>query len=92
MTSPATRTTSIDIPSTAVELRTASPRSAFAMTGWPSVTDARSTALAERPARSWELALKSDDVPGVDYEASFYVPVYARSRQAAGASARDTCG
>jgi hypothetical protein len=42
--------------------------------------DARTSALAERPARYWELAVKSDDVPGVDYDASFYVPVYARSR------------
>ena len=38
------------------------------------------TALAERPARYWELAVKSDDVPGVDYAASFYVPVYTAKR------------
>ena len=42
--------------------------------------DVRTTALAERPARYWELAVNSDDVPGVDYAASFYVPVYARAR------------
>ena len=40
----------------------------------------RSCALRERPARYWELAVNSDDVPGVDYAASFYVPVYPRSR------------
>ncbi len=43
---------------------------------------APASALAERPARYWELAVKSDDVPGVDYSASFYVPVYQRRRQA----------
>lgn len=32
--------------------------------------------LSERPARFWELELKSDDVPGLDYEARFLVPVY----------------
>jgi len=42
--------------------------------------DARITALSERPARYWELAVNSDDLPGVDYAASFYVPVYARER------------
>ena len=42
--------------------------------------DARSSALSERPARYWELAVSSEDVPGVDYAASFYLPVYARSR------------
>jgi hypothetical protein len=42
--------------------------------------DARTTALAERPARYWELAVNSDDVPGVDYAASFYVPVYPAKR------------
>ena len=35
-----------------------------------------STVLSERPARYWELAVSSDDVPGVDYVASFLVPVY----------------
>jgi len=43
-------------------------------------TDVRVTALAERPARYWELAVNSDDVPGVDYSASFYVPVYGGGR------------
>ena len=42
--------------------------------------DVRTTALAERPARYWELAVSSDDVPGVDYSASFYVPVYPGGR------------
>lgn len=41
---------------------------------------APSTALSERPARYWELAVSSDDVPGVDYAASFLVPVYAAAR------------
>ena len=39
-----------------------------------------SSALAERPARYWELAVNSDDVPGVDYSANFLVPVYDRGR------------
>ena len=39
-----------------------------------------STALSERPARYWELAVESDDVPGVDYTASFLVPVYEDGR------------
>ena len=43
-------------------------------------SDVRTTALAERPARYWELAVNSDDVPGVDYAASFYVPVYEARR------------
>ena len=34
------------------------------------------SALRERPARYWELVLASGDVPGVDYEARFLVPVY----------------
>jgi hypothetical protein len=42
--------------------------------------DARTTALSERPARFWELAVQSDDVPGVDYQASFLVPVYGGGR------------
>jgi hypothetical protein len=42
--------------------------------------DARSSALGERPARYWELAVDSDDVPGVDYSACFFVPVYASAR------------
>ena len=43
-------------------------------------SDVRTTALGERPARYWELAVNSDDVPGVDYAASFYVPVYGAGR------------
>lgn len=39
-----------------------------------------STVLSERPARYWELAVESDDVPGVDYTASFLVPVYDGGR------------
>ena len=39
-----------------------------------------SSDLRERPARYWELAVNSDDVPGVDYSASFLVPVYAAER------------
>ena len=35
-----------------------------------------SSALSERPARFWELTLHSDDVAGVDYSASFFLPVY----------------
>ena len=42
--------------------------------------DGRVTALGERPARYWELAVNSEDVPGVDYSASFYVPVYGGRR------------
>jgi hypothetical protein len=42
--------------------------------------DASSCALADRPARFWELELASADVPGVDYAAKFLVPVYARER------------
>lgn len=42
--------------------------------------DAESSALSERPARFWQLVVTSDDVPGVDYKASFLVPVYARRR------------
>jgi hypothetical protein len=42
--------------------------------------DARTTALAERPARYWELAVNSEAVPGVDYAANFYVPVYPAKR------------
>ena len=42
--------------------------------------DAASSALSERPARFWQLVVKSDDVRGVDYKASFLVPVYARRR------------
>lgn len=38
--------------------------------------DAPPSALSERPARFWELELKSPDVPGVDYSARFLVPVY----------------
>ena len=38
--------------------------------------DAPSSALRERPARYWELVLASGDVPGVDYEARFLVPIY----------------
>lgn len=38
--------------------------------------DAPSSALGERPSRYWELIVASDDVPGVDYEARFLVPVY----------------
>jgi hypothetical protein len=37
--------------------------------------DAPATALAERPARYWELEL-SAALPGVDYGAAFLVPVY----------------
>ena len=37
---------------------------------------AASSALRERPARYWELMLASGDVPGVDYEARFLVPIY----------------
>ena len=37
-------------------------------------------ALRERPARYWELAVSSGEVPGVDYAASFYVPVYEGRR------------
>lgn len=42
--------------------------------------DALSSALSERPARFWQLVVNSDDVPGVDYQASFLVPVYASAR------------
>ena len=42
--------------------------------------NAPSCALSERPARYWELAVTSDDVPGVDYAASFLVPVYQGGR------------
>ena len=42
--------------------------------------DAPGSALSERPARFWELALDTGDVPGVDYSASFLVPVYAPRR------------
>lgn len=35
-----------------------------------------SSALSERPARFWELTLQSDAVAGVDYSASFLLPVY----------------
>jgi hypothetical protein len=38
--------------------------------------DAPDSALRERPSRYWELVVASDDVPGVDYEARFLVPVY----------------
>jgi hypothetical protein len=37
---------------------------------------APSTALAELPPRYWELELRTDGVPGVDYGATFLVPVY----------------
>lgn len=36
-----------------------------------------STALSERPATYWELVI-SAETPGIDYGASFLVPVYAR--------------
>ena len=39
--------------------------------------DAPSTALAERPPVYWEIDIKAD-VPGIDYETSFLVPVYAK--------------
>ena len=42
--------------------------------------DAPGSALSERPARFWELVLTSDDVPGVDYAATFLVPVYPSKR------------
>lgn len=42
--------------------------------------DALTSALSERPARFWQLVVNSDDVPGVDYKASFLVPVYASAR------------
>lgn len=38
--------------------------------------DAPGSALSERPSRYWELVVASDDVPGVDYQARFLVPVY----------------
>ena len=38
--------------------------------------DAPGSALSEQPARYWELIVASDDVPGVDYQARFLVPVY----------------
>jgi hypothetical protein len=39
-------------------------------------TDAPGSSLRERPSRYWELVVASDDVPGVDYQARFRVPVY----------------
>jgi hypothetical protein len=42
--------------------------------------DAPSSAVSERPARYWELVLDTGDVPGIDYSASFLVPVYAPRR------------
>jgi hypothetical protein len=42
--------------------------------------DAATCALSERPARFWSLELSSANVPGVDYDASFLIPVYPRPR------------
>jgi hypothetical protein len=44
---------------------------------FPIPPDAQGTALGERPARYWELDVTSGDVPGVDFAATFLVPVYA---------------
>ena len=40
--------------------------------------DAPGSALREQPSRYWELIVASDDVPGVDYQARFLLPVYRR--------------
>jgi len=48
-------------------------------------TDARSTALAERPPVYWEIEIKAD-LPGIDYKATFLVPVYARPENRENAS------
>ena len=42
-----------------------------------------STSLSERPPRYWELKVEAD-TPGVDYEATFLVPVYAKDPVQAG--------
>lgn len=44
---------------------------------FPVPDDAAGSALAGRPPRYWELAVEGD-APGVDYGASFLVPIYAR--------------
>lgn len=40
------------------------------------------TRLSDRPARYWELELRAD-TPGIDYAATFLVPVYERARHQA---------
>jgi len=44
---------------------------------FPIPANIQGTALGERPARYWELDVTSGDVPGVDFAATFLVPVYA---------------
>ncbi|HEX8848023.1 MAG TPA: hypothetical protein VF761_00655 [Gemmatimonadaceae bacterium] len=51
-------------------------RKGFFDFGFDIPAGAPSSALRERPARYWELVLASGDVPGVDYEARFLVPIY----------------
>lgn len=43
---------------------------------FPLAVGAPSTALDAHPPRYWELELRADGVPGVDYGARFLVPVY----------------
>lgn len=54
--------------------RTIAPNEATVRFAIPA--DAPTTALGDLPPRYWELELRADGVPGVDYGARFLVPVY----------------